>query len=360
MVRKVTIICGPPCSGKSTWVQERAGPDDVVVDFDRIARRLGSRSRHDHTSDVKAKVNAEIDRILDDIAAADDVTAWVIRTLPDGEERAALANRLDADVVVIRPPLREIARRAEEDKRPPWTVQAARKWWERFTPHPDDLTAEEADQSNPTGPTGHRSNPTGEPPMPDEPTSDMDEGPEPDPEPRSTTKASSPDKDWAAEAEKWKALARKHEKAAQDLRPLADKAKELEDASKTDLERASAEAQQHLARADRAEGELMRLRVALRKGLTETQAKRLVGTTEDELEADADDLMASFRPADAAKQDSKGDELAEESEPTRPDNQRRRPQERLRPGAVPEADTEPEETDPRKLAALVPRKVFGL
>ena len=186
--------------------------------------------------------------------------------------------------------------------------------------------------------------------MPDEPTSDTDEGPEPDPEPQ-TSKSKTPDKDWAAEAEKWKALARKHEKAAADLRPFADRAKELEDASKTDLERASTEAQQHLARADKAEGELMRLRVALRKGLTETQAKRLVGTSEDELEADADDLMASFRPQEPAKEDSKDDD---EPEPTRPD-QRRRPQERLRPGAVPDADTEPEETDPRKLAALVPR-----
>jgi hypothetical protein len=192
--------------------------------------------------------------------------------------------------------------------------------------------------------------------MADDPTSDTDEGPEPDPEPQ-TSKSKTPDKDWAAEAEKWKALARKHEKAASDLRPLADKAQQLEDASKTDLERASAEAQQHLARADKAEGELLRLRVALRKGLTETQAKRLVGTSEDELEADADDLMASFRPAEPAKkEDSKDDD---EPEPTRPD-QRRRPQERLRPGAVPDADTEPEETDPRKLAALVPRKQFGI
>jgi hypothetical protein len=189
--------------------------------------------------------------------------------------------------------------------------------------------------------------------MPDDPKSDTDEGPEPDPEPRtSTAKATRPDKDWEAEADKWKALARKHEKAVADLIPLADKAKELEDASKTDLERASAEAQQHMSRADKAEGELMRLRVALRKGLTETQAKRLVGTSEDELEADADDLMASFRPSEPAKPDSKDDD--EEPEPTRPD-QRRRPQERLRPGAVPEAGTEPEETDPRKLAAMVPR-----
>lgn len=97
-------------------------------------------------------------------------------------------------------------------------------------------------------------------------------------------------------------------------------------------------------RAERAEGEakeagaeLLKLRVGLRKGLTETQAKRLVGETEEELEADADELLESF----GAKDDGEGK------------GTRRRPQERLKPGASP--SSKPEETDPRKLAADLPR-----
>lgn len=39
-----------------------------------------------------------------------------------------------------------------------------------------------------------------------------------------------------------------------------------------------------------------RLAVALEKGLTATQAKRLVGTTREELEADADQLLADLGP----------------------------------------------------------------
>jgi predicted kinase len=38
-VRQVTLVYGPPCAGKSTFVQERALPGDVVLDFDVIARR---------------------------------------------------------------------------------------------------------------------------------------------------------------------------------------------------------------------------------------------------------------------------------------------------------------------------------
>lgn len=40
--------------------------------------------------------------------------------------------------------------------------------------------------------------------------------------------------------------------------------------------------------------EVLKLRVALRKGLSETQAKRLLGTNEEELEQDAEELLASF------------------------------------------------------------------
>jgi hypothetical protein len=168
--------------------------------------------------------------------------------------------------------------------------------------------------------------------------------------------------DWKAEAEKFKALHRKQEERAKanarrldELEPLAKRAQELEDAGKSDLERLTAEMQSHQSRADKAETDLVRLRVAIRKGLTETQAKRLIGATEDELEADADDLLASFKPAQPEPE-----ETVEEAEPERDPNPRRRPQERLRSGAVPDADPEPDETDPRKLAAMVPRKPFGI
>lgn len=37
----VTIVCGPPNSGKTTWVAEHKGPNDLVWDFDAIAEAMG-------------------------------------------------------------------------------------------------------------------------------------------------------------------------------------------------------------------------------------------------------------------------------------------------------------------------------
>lgn len=145
------------------------------------------------------------------------------------------------------------------------------------------------------------------------------------------------------DADRAKAKITKANKEAQNLRarlkelePLAAKAKELEDANKTEAEKLTERAAAAEKKATDAEGELMRLRVAINKGLTPKQASRLVGTTEEELEADADELLESF---------------GGEKKPT--PKVAGKPRENLRGGADPEE--EPEETDPRKLANLIRR-----
>ncbi len=36
------VVCGPPDSGKTTWVTHRAVPGDIVWDFDDVAAILGN------------------------------------------------------------------------------------------------------------------------------------------------------------------------------------------------------------------------------------------------------------------------------------------------------------------------------
>lgn len=123
-----------------------------------------------------------------------------------------------------------------------------------------------------------------------------------------------------------------------DRDALAAKVKAHEDATKTEQEKAAEATQTAQNEAAAATREAARLRIALKKGLTETQAKRLVGDTEEELEKDADDLLESFKEDD----DGNGDAS------------RRTPRPRLRTGAAP--SSEPDETDPEKLAEKIPRR----
>jgi hypothetical protein len=116
------------------------------------------------------------------------------------------------------------------------------------------------------------------------------------------------------------------------------KVQQFEDATKTEQQRTEEARLTAERTASNATLEAARLRVALKKGLTDSQAKRLVGETEEELEADADELLESF--TDESDDNGQGPQ--------------RRPTERLRTGAAP--SSEPEETDPAKLAAQVPRR----
>lgn len=83
-----------------------------------------------------------------------------------------------------------------------------------------------------------------------------------------------------------------------DLKKKAAAFDELETAKQTDQERATAALTAAEQRATEAEAKALRLEVAAEKGLTTAQAKRLVGTTRDELEADADELLETFKPAE--------------------------------------------------------------
>jgi len=173
--------------------------------------------------------------------------------------------------------------------------------------------------------------------MSDTPPENPPDEPEPQPDPEPTA----PDGD---EVAKWKALARKHEARAKAGAAAEKRLAELEDANKSELQRAAESARSWQERAEAAELRAMRAEVAARKGLTAAQAKRLQGSTEEELEADADELLSAFQ-AEPPTNGTAGLPPAD-----------RRPEPRLRPGAVPDAG--PTETDPAKLAAAISRRSF--
>lgn len=75
--------------------------------------------------------------------------------------------------------------------------------------------------------------------------------------------------------------------------------KEFEDRDKTEAEKLAERATAAEKRAAELETSALRLEVAAEKGLTPTQAKRLVGATREELEADADELLSTFKPAES-------------------------------------------------------------
>ena len=101
--------------------------------------------------------------------------------------------------------------------------------------------------------------------------------------------AKADEKDWEAESVKWKAFARKHEDAA---KANADKAKrfdEFEESQKTEQQRLADRAATAEAKVVEIEARALRAEVAAAKGIP---AALLAGSTQEELEASADALLA--------------------------------------------------------------------
>jgi hypothetical protein len=123
---------------------------------------------------------------------------------------------------------------------------------------------------------------------PADPPADPPFDPPADPKPDADPLGDAGKKALAAERDARKAAEKelaKYRKAEQDKA----------DADKSESEKRAAAEQ----RAEAAEQRAMRLEVAAEKGLTPAQAKRLVGTTRDEIEADADEIIRDFPTAPA-------------------------------------------------------------
>lgn len=125
---------------------------------------------------------------------------------------------------------------------------------------------------------------------------------------------------------------KRFEREAKDNAAAAKKLKAAEDAEKSELEKLKEQLQEQQSRATEAESKALRSEIAAAKGLTAAQAKRLTGSTKEELESDADELLEAFgggsKAAESQPSKDEGDsEEVEEKPSSRP------PKETLRPGA---------------------------
>jgi hypothetical protein len=144
---------------------------------------------------------------------------------------------------------------------------------------------------------------------------------------------------------------RKARRTAEKLaKELQDKVKAAEDAEKTELERLQGQVAELTKSAEAATAQATRFEVAAAKGLSLAQARRLVGSTKEELESDADEMRAEL----GLKDEGNTEETTETTEETTPAIGAR-PKEDLHGGASNTADDEPDVT---KLAESILKSPF--
>lgn len=109
-------------------------------------------------------------------------------------------------------------------------------------------------------------------------------------------------KDWQADAEKWKALSRKHEDASKANADKAKRLDEIEEASKSDLQKAADERDNAKADATAARAELAIVQAAVKHGLSQDDLE-LLGShgTAEEIDARAEKLAGRLKAAADSK-----------------------------------------------------------
>lgn len=126
--RHVYIVYGSPCSGKSTWVNERATQDDLIIDIDRIYEAINNG----RSSRVYDNVMSVYRSLVDMVQTRNGrwINAFIVRTFPMKGERERLAAQLDAELIYIDTDKETCLERAY--KRAEGYDKLVEDWWRKF------------------------------------------------------------------------------------------------------------------------------------------------------------------------------------------------------------------------------------
>lgn len=126
----LTVVTGPPCSGKTSWVDLHAGLGDVVIDLDRIAHALTAPSAdvRDHAPTVyRVAQRARWAALTEALRYVDACDVYVIHTQPKPQALAKYEAH-QARIITLDPG-REVVLDRCKRMRSPEVLKAAERWY---------------------------------------------------------------------------------------------------------------------------------------------------------------------------------------------------------------------------------------
>lgn len=133
----VIIVGGPPGSGKTAYVKERAKWGDLIVDIDALYVALSGLEWYEKPETLLPFVMEARDAVLARLSRPNKVRAcWLITGAADQGKLYKLAETLGGELIVLEVSALECVRRISQDERRAdrWELwqDLITKWWEKY------------------------------------------------------------------------------------------------------------------------------------------------------------------------------------------------------------------------------------
>lgn len=101
--RHIYLVYGSPLSGKTSWVNNLATKDDIVLDIDKIREAITGGKLYERSNRLNDNVFAIRNLLLEQIKYRQGkwINAFIVGTYPYIGERERIARELEAEVIFI-------------------------------------------------------------------------------------------------------------------------------------------------------------------------------------------------------------------------------------------------------------------
>lgn len=142
LYQRVYLVYGSPCSGKTSWVDEVANGDDLILDVDRIwdclcndgrYKKVNGKSKRPHR--IRQNVFAVRDSLIEQIKTRRGQwrNAYIIGGYPLRTDRDRLCELLQAEPIYIDATEAECLKRAETERPEEWQ-EYIKDWFQKYIP----------------------------------------------------------------------------------------------------------------------------------------------------------------------------------------------------------------------------------
>lgn len=137
---QVTIVCGPPGSGKTTYVRERAHRGDLIIDLDFIFAAISGLPLYDKPVGLLNVALEVKDFLIAKLRGQSGINrAWIVTGGAARAEREEIARKTGGRVIVLAVPAHECLARISKDDRRVGTSEAwqsrIERWWREYEPN---------------------------------------------------------------------------------------------------------------------------------------------------------------------------------------------------------------------------------